>query len=173
MRAETTNTTAPAATPSGSDLAAQLAGKYMTFKLDNEVYGLEILKVREIIGLMDVTRVPRSASFIRGVINLRGKVIPVADLRLKFGMEACQTTEQTVIIVVQCAVGGRNLTMGIMVDQVLEVLSIEASQIEPAPQLGDDSVEARFILGVGKAGERVIFLLDIGEVLGGEAAALA
>src|SRR3990172_10945371 len=137
MRTETTNTAAPAEGPSGTDLAAQLAGKYMTFKLANEIYGLEILKVREIIGLMDITRVPRSAAFIRGVINLRGKVIPVADLRLKFGMEACQATDQTVIIVVQCTVGRRDLTMGIMVDQVLEVLSIEPAQIEAPPSLPD------------------------------------
>ncbi len=165
----------PAATSSAraSDLGAQLAGKYMTFQLADEVYGLEILKVREIIGLMDITRIPRSADFVRGVINLRGKVIPVADLRLKFAMEACQATDQTVIIVVQCQLDGRNLTMGILVDQVLEVLKIEAGQIEPAPSLGEAAVEAQFILGVGKAGERVVFLLDIGKVLGGEATALA
>ncbi len=168
MSTEATTTTAA---PSGAvDLAQQLAGKYMTFKLANEVYGLEILKVREIIGLMDITRVPRSAQFIRGVINLRGKVIPVADLRLKFGMEACQATEQTVIIVVQCAVAGRNITMGLLVDQVLEVLSIEPGQIEPPPALGETAVESQFVLGVGKAGDRVIFLLDIGKVLGGEGA---
>jgi purine-binding chemotaxis protein CheW len=155
------------------DRSAQLAGKYMTFKLAEEIYGLEILKVREIIGLMDITRVPRSAGFVRGVINLRGKVIPVADLRLKFGMEACQATDQTVIIVVQCSVGGRALTMGILVDQVLEVLSIDASQIEPPPALAETAAEAQFVLGVGKAGERVIFLLDIGKVLGEEAAASA
>ena len=166
MSTEATATPAAGA----ADLAAQLAGKYMTFKLANEVYGLEILKVREIIGLMDITRVPRSAEFIRGVINLRGKVIPVADLRLKFGMEACQATEQTVIIVVQCAVGGRNLTMGLLVDQVLEVLSIEGAQIEPPPSLGEAAVEAQYVLGVGKAGDRVIFLLDIGKVLGGDGA---
>jgi purine-binding chemotaxis protein CheW len=154
-------------------LAAALAGKYMTFQLAKEIYGLEILKVREIIGLMDITRVPRSAPFVRGVINLRGKVIPVADLRLKFGMEPCQATEQTVIIVVQCAVAGRNLTMGILVDQVLEVLSIEAAQIEPAPSLAEAALETGFILGVGKAGDRVIFLLDIGKVLGGDAAPAA
>jgi purine-binding chemotaxis protein CheW len=152
-----------------SELGAQLAGKYMTFQLADEIYGLEILKVREIIGLMDITKVPRSADFIRGVINLRGKVIPVADLRLKFGMDACQATEQTVIIVVQCAVAGRNLTVGILVDQVLEVLSIEGAQIEPPPSLGAAAVEAAFVLGVGKAGDRVIFLLDLGRVLGGEA----
>ena len=159
--------------PRATDLGQQLAGKYMTFQLADEVYGLEILKVREIIGLMDITRVPRSQEFVRGVINLRGKVIPVADLRLKFGMEACQATDQTVIIVVQCQLAGRNLTMGILVDQVLEVLKIEAGQIEPPPSLGEAAVEAQFILGVGKAGERVVFLLDIGRVLGGDAGALA
>lgn len=161
----------PHASPALPDRAAQLAGKYMTFKLAEEVYGLEILKVREIIGLMDITRVPRSAGFVRGVINLRGKVIPVADLRLKFGMEACQATDQTVIIVVQCSVGGRALTMGVLVDQVLEVLSIDAAQIEPPPALAETAAEAQFVLGVGKAGDRVIFLLDIGRVLGEEAAA--
>jgi len=170
MSTETQHASPAAAATPAVDLGAQLAGKYMTFQLANEIYGLEILKVREIIGLMDITKVPRSAAFIRGVINLRGKVIPVADLRLKFGMEACQATEQTVIIVVQCAVSGRNLTMGILVDQVLEVLSIEAGQIEPPPSLGEAAVEAQFILGVGKAGDRVIFLLDIGRVLGGDAA---
>ncbi len=156
-----------------TDLGAQLAGKYMTFQLANEVYGVEILKVREIIGLMDITRVPRSAGFIRGVINLRGKVIPVADLRLKFGMDACKPTDQTVIIVVQCSVAGRNLTMGILVDQVLEVLSIDGAQIEAPPALAESATESQFVLGVGKAGDRVIFLLDIGKVLGDEALASA
>jgi purine-binding chemotaxis protein CheW len=160
---------APPAAAVATDLGAQLAGKYMSFKLAEEVYGLEILKVREIIGLMDITRVPRSADFIRGVINLRGKVIPVADLRLKFGMEPCQATEQTVIIVVQCSVNGRNLTMGLLVDQVLEVLQIEPGQIEPPPSLGEAAAETQFILGVGKASDKVVFLVDIGKVLGGEA----
>ena len=171
MRNDQSQATTNAA--AATELGAALAGKYMTFKLASEIYGLEILKVREIIGLMDITRVPKSAPFIRGVINLRGKVIPVADLRQKFGMEPCQTTDQTVIIVVQCAVGGRSLTMGILVDQVLEVLSIEGAQIEPPPQLGESAIESKFILGVGKTGERVIFLLDIGEVLGNAAGASA
>ncbi len=152
-------------------LAAQLAGKYMAFQLADEVYGLEILKVREIIGVMDITRVPRAAGFVRGVINLRGKVIPVADLRLRFGMEPCQTTEQTVIIVVQWAIEGRSLTMGILVDRVLEVLSIDPGQIEPPPALGDAVGDTRFVRGVGKANGRVIFLLDIAAVLGDDAAA--
>ena len=147
------------------ETAAALAGKFMTFKLGEEEYGIEILKVREIIGLMDITRVPRVSHCIRGVINLRGKVVPVVDLRVKFGMTPTAATEQTVIIVVQCAVGGRELTMGILVDQVLEVLPLEQSQIEPPPSFGTAEVESSFILGVGKAEKRVIFLLDIGKVL--------
>ncbi|HVP65936.1 MAG TPA: chemotaxis protein CheW [Anaeromyxobacteraceae bacterium] len=147
------------------EAAAALAGKFMTFKLGAEEYGIEILKVREIIGLMEITRVPRVSTWIRGVINLRGKVVPVVDLRVKFGMSATSSTEQTVIIVVQCAIGGRELTMGILVDQVLEVLPLEASQIEPPPSFGTAELDAGFILGVGKAEKRVIFLLDIGKVL--------
>jgi purine-binding chemotaxis protein CheW len=158
-----TTAAAPAA------LGTRLAGKYMTFKLANEEYGLEILKVREIIGLMDITRVPCTQGFIRGVINLRGKVIPVIDLRLKFEMAACEATDQTVIIVVQYPCRGSQLTMGILVDQVLEVLSIASGQIEPPPTF-DSSVNLEFILGVGKADKRVIFLLDIGRVLSADEA---
>ena len=147
------------------DFARQLAGKYMTFKLAEEAYGLAILKVREIIGLMEITRVPRTPEFIRGVINLRGRVIPVMDLRLKFGMPPIEPTDQTVIIVVQYASGGREVTTGVLVDQVLEVLSIDTEQIEPPPSFAGDSLEADFLLGVGKTADRVIFLLDIGRVL--------
>jgi purine-binding chemotaxis protein CheW len=137
----------------------------MTFQLAQEVYGLPILSVREIIGLMDITRLPRAPEFIRGVINLRGKIVPVVDLRLKFGMPATAATEQSVIIVVQCQVGGRPLTMGVLVDLVLEVLTIDGAQIEPPPDLGGAAVDTRFILGVGKAGQHVVFLLDIAHVL--------
>jgi len=154
----------------GTSFGAQLAGKYMTFKLANEEYGLEILKVREIIGLMDITRVPCTEEFMSGVINLRGKVIPVIDLRLKFSMEKCKATDQTVIIVVQYNLHGRNMTMGLLVDQVLEVLSIEGTAIEPPPEFGGTQVRNDFILGVGKADKRVIFLLDIGRVLSVEEA---
>jgi purine-binding chemotaxis protein CheW len=137
----------------------------MTFKLADEEYGLEILKVREIIGLMEITRVPRAPSFVRGVINLRGKVIPVVDLRQKFDMEAVAATDQTVIIVVQVDRPAGPLTMAILVDQVLEVRSIDATQIEPPPPLGGAATDTSFILGVGKAEKRVVFLLDIGKVL--------
>lgn len=141
------------------------AGKYMIFKLGDEEYGLEILKVRELIGLMDITRVPLARDYVRGVINLRGKVIPVVDLRLKFGMAKLETTDQTVIIVVQYASAKRDMTMGILVDEVVEVLDIQREQIEPPPNLGGDSDELDFILGFGKAERRVIFMLDIGRVL--------
>jgi purine-binding chemotaxis protein CheW len=145
-----------------------LAGKYMTFKLAEEEYGLEILMVREIIGLMEITKVPRTRDFVRGVINLRGKVIPVVDLRLKFGMARTEPTDQTVIIVVTFTHGEKTQTMGILVDQVLEVLDVDGANIEPPPALGSDAMDADFILGVGKSEKRVIFLLDIGKVLSAE-----
>lgn len=160
MNAQQTNTGRPVEQGTRS-----LAGKYMTFKLGREDYGLEILKVRELIGLMDITRVPGTNESVRGVINLRGKVIPVIDLRLKFGMGATERTDQTVIVVVQFESRGANLTMGILVDEVLEVLDIPEKQIEPPPALGANAIDTDFILGVGKADKRVIFLLDIDRVL--------
>lgn len=141
-----------------------LAGKYMTFRLAREEYGLEILKVRELIGLMEITRVPKAPAHVRGVINLRGKVIPVVDLRLKFGMEPTDSTSQTVIIVVQLSAENGGLTMGILVDEVLEVRAITAEDIEPPPNLQGE-VTSSFVRGVGKADKRVIFLLDIDRVL--------
>jgi len=146
-------------------IGQQLAGKYMTFKLASEEYGLAILRVREIIGLMDITRVPRTKDFLRGVINLRGKVIPVVDLRRKFNMPPTESTDQTVIIVVQWVVNNVASTMGILVDEVLEVMNIAADQIEPPPELYSRDGETDFILGIGKAERRVICLLDIQKVL--------
>jgi purine-binding chemotaxis protein CheW len=143
------------------------AGKYLTFKIATEEYGLEILKVQEIIGIMDVTRVPKTPEFVRGVINLRGKVIPVIDLRLKFGLESIEDTDMTCIIVVQIASGDQSMITGIIVDEVYEVLDIEGGQIEDSPSFGA-SVDTAFILGMGKVGEKVISLLDIDKVLTGE-----
>jgi purine-binding chemotaxis protein CheW len=143
--------------------ARQRAGKYLTFSLAGEEYGLEILKVREIIGMMDITAVPRTPPFIKGVINLRGKVIPVVDLRLKFGMPEAQTTDETCIIVVQVG----QVEMGILVDNVSEVLDIQGQDIEDAPTFGTD-VNTDFILGMGKANGKVTILLDIGKVLGSD-----
>ena len=155
--------TSPAAGPPRT--AKALPGKYMTFQLAGQAYGVGILTVREIIGLLEITRVPLAPPAVRGVVNLRGRVIPVVDLRLKFGLGACETTDQSVIIVVQCVVDGRPLTMGVLVDQVLEVLNATAEQIEPPPDLGDGGGVGGFVLGIAKAGTRVVFLLDIAEIL--------
>ena len=142
-------------------------GKYLTFALGAEEYGLEILKVREIIGYMNVTAVPHTPPHVKGVINLRGQVIPVVDLRLKFGMPEAEVTEQTCIIVVEITQSDQAFNTGIVVDNVSEVLDITKDQIEKAPPLGSD-VEANFILGMAKIGEDVKILLDIDMVLGGE-----
>lgn len=142
------------------------AGKYLTFELGGEIYGLEILKVQEIIGIMTVTRVPRTPDFVRGVINLRGKVIPVVDLRIKFGLDSIDDTERTCIIVVQVSQEDNIITMGIIVDEVSEVLDIAANQIEAAPEFGHQ-IETNFILGMGKVEKKVVMLLDVDKVLSG------
>jgi purine-binding chemotaxis protein CheW len=135
-------------------------GKYLTFYLAGEEYGLEILKVQEIIGMMDVTPVPGSPEHVRGVINLRGKVIPVVDLRRRFGMETAETTSETCIIVVQT----NRIQTGIVVDQVSEVSNISSGDVEDAPSFGAE-VQTDYILGIGKAEGRVRLLLDIDRVL--------
>jgi len=151
---------------SSAEMSTQeLAGKYLTFELVGEVYGLEILKVQEIIGMMAVTQVPRTPKFVRGVINLRGKVIPVVDLRIKFGLDSQQDTEKTCIIVVQVSQGELEVTMGILVDEVSEVLDVASEQIEPPPSFGT-AVDTAFIMGMGKIGQRVVMLLDVDKVLG-------
>ncbi len=114
-------------------------GKYLTFALANEEYGFEILKVREIIGYMEITAVPQTPGYVKGVINLRGQVIPVVDLRAKFGMEVTEVTEETCIIVVEISKGSHNFSTGIVVDHVQEVLDIAGEDIEDAPQF-DSSV---------------------------------
>jgi len=136
-----------------------LGGKYLTFHLDNEEYGLEILKVREIINIMDITSVPQTSDFVEGVINLRGKVIPVVDLRSKFELSRIEYNDQTCIIVVDVGT-----MMGIIVDTVQEVYDIPSTNIEPPPQLGG-TVDTSFILGMGKVKEDVKILLDIDKVL--------
>jgi len=140
------------------------AGKYLTFKLADEEYGLEILKVKEIIGLMNITKVPRTPDYIRGVINLRGKVIPVTELRVKFNMESTEDTDETCIIVVDVAREDHSILMGILVDSVSEVLDIAAEEIENAPSFGAN-VNTDFILGMGKTRDKVIILLNIDLVL--------
>ena len=146
------------------EVGARLAGKYLTFRLADEEYGLEILKVQEIIQLQTVTRVPRTPGYVRGVINLRGKVIPVVDLRLKFGLEGAEDTDRTCIIVVQIRQGDSVVIMGIIIDEVREVLDIASENIEDAPDFGSQ-IDTEFILGMGKIGQSVKILLDIDRVL--------
>ena len=143
---------------------AEKAGKFLSFKLAAEEYGLEILKVMEIIGMMNVTIVPKTPDYVRGVINLRGKVIPVVDLRLRFGLEGLEDTERTCIIVVQLTGATLARTMGIIVDEVCEVLDINEEQIEATPVFGT-TVNSDFILGMGKVEQKVVVMLDIDRVL--------
>jgi purine-binding chemotaxis protein CheW len=135
-------------------------GKYLTFHLAEEEFGIGILKIREIIGMMSFTPIPRTPEFVKGVINLRGKVIPVIDLRLKFGMERINATDETCIIVVDLGV----LLIGVFVDRVSEVLDIPDSDIEATPSFGTQ-VNTEFILGMGKTRGKVVMLLDIAKVL--------
>ncbi len=149
------------------DTASSKEGKYLTFALGHEEFGLEILKVREIIGYMEITAVPQTPSYVKGVINLRGQVIPVVDLRLKFGMEPAEVTEETCIIVVEITQDDRQFQTGIVVDRVKEVLDVAGENIEDSPQFGAN-VDTNFILGMGKVNNAVKILLDIDKVLGGE-----
>jgi purine-binding chemotaxis protein CheW len=155
-------TTLEATMDSTGASTTSLGGKYLTFNLSAEEYGLEILKVREIIGIMDITAMPQVPPEVKGVINLRGKVIPVVDLRLKFGMPPTDYTDQTCIVVVD--VGSQ---VGVIVDTVQEVLDIDDGQIDPAPPLGA-AVNTQFIMGMGKVKDDVKILLDINKVLGSD-----
>ena len=148
---------------SKKEVIKNVEGKYLTFFLSNEEYGLEILKVREIISVMEITSVPQTPDFIKGVINLRGKVIPVVDLRLKFGMPETEYTKETCTIVVDV----QGLQMGIVVDTVSEVLDIAESDIEPPPAFGS-TIKTDFILGMGKVKEEIKILLSIDKILSAE-----
>ena len=130
--------------------------KFLTFFLAGEEYGIEILKVHEIIGLLPITRVPKTPEFVRGVINLRGKVIPIVDARVKFGMPAVEATNETCIIVVQI----RGLDVGVVVDRVSEVIDIPEGEIAPTPSFGSE-FNTGLILGIGKTQDRVKILLNI------------
>jgi len=143
-------------------------GKYLTFALATEEYGLPVLKVREIIKLMPITAVPQVPHHVRGVINLRGKVIPVIDLRLKFGLPSQDDTEQTCIIVVQVTTAHEKVMMGLLVDGVSEVLNIATSDIEDPPAFGE-RICTDYMRGVAKIKGTVKILLDIDRVLTGDA----
>ena len=144
------------------------AGKYLTFVLGQESYGVSVLKVREIIRLMDITAVPQMPNYVRGVINLRGKVVPVVDLRLKFGLPNAASTERTCIVVVQVKTASNaGALMGFIVDAVEEVLNIASDDVEPTPDFGT-ALETDYILGMAKVKGKVKTLLDIDHVLTAE-----
>jgi purine-binding chemotaxis protein CheW len=143
---------------------ADREGKYLTFALAHEEYGIGILKVKEIIGMMSITTIPQTPEFVKGVINLRGKVIPVVDLRLKFGMEEIEYAERTCIIVVEIAGASGAVLMGIVVDSVSEVLNIRGDDIEDAPTFGA-CLNTKYISGMAKIEGSVKILLDIDRVL--------
>jgi len=161
--------TLPETTTAGSNLA----GKYLTFTLHHESYGIDVLKVREIIRLTSITAVPQMPAHVRGVINLRGKIIPVMDLRLRFGFEEAAGTEQTCIVVVLVKLpGGKSAQMGLVVDGVEEVVNIAVGEIEETPDFGA-TVSTECILGMAKIKGAVKTLLDIDRVLSGDAQKLA
>jgi purine-binding chemotaxis protein CheW len=143
------------------------AGKYLTFGLAQEEYGIGILQIREIIGMMPITALPQTPEFIKGVINLRGKVIPVTDLRLKFGLETTDYTDRTCIIVVEINNNSRSMTMGLVVDAVSEVANIKGEDIEKTPSFGT-ALQTDYIQGMAKMAGGVKILLDIDRVLSGE-----
>ena len=151
----------------GSGRASHLEGKYLTFTLEGEEYGVGILKIREIINMMPVTALPQTPDYVKGVINLRGKVIPVVDLRLKSGLEEAEYTERTCIIVVEISNEWGDAVTGIIVDGVSEVLNIKAQDIEGPPSFGT-GMDVDFILGMAKKEGGVKILLDIDRLLSAE-----
>lgn len=142
-------------------------GKYLTFTLGHEEYGIPIQKVKEIIGMMEITSIPKTPRFIKGVINLRGKIIPIMDLRLKFEMEEKIYTERTCVIVVDIQLEGVRRQMGIAVDAVSEVVNIQPAEIEPPPEYGTH-LNTGFLTGMGKVRGKVILLLEIERILNQE-----
>ena len=147
--------------------ATDKEGKYLTFSLDNEEYGIGILKIKEIIGMMPITPVPRTPEHVKGVVNLRGKVIPVVDLRLRFGMDAIEYNERTCTIVVEIEGQSGTIMIGTVVDSVSEVLNIKGEDIEDTPTFGT-SLDTDYILGMAKVEGGVKILLDIDKVLNTE-----
>jgi purine-binding chemotaxis protein CheW len=141
--------------------------QYLTFKLDDEVFSLDIGKVREVLDMTAITRVPRTPEFMRGVINLRGSVVPVVDLRLAFGMSATEKTVNTCIVVVEVCLEGETAIMGALADSVEEVIDLEPEQIQPAPRIGTQ-IRTDFIKGMGKRDAQFIMILDIDRVFSAE-----
>lgn len=152
-----------ATTPQAGTGTSSHAGKYLTVAIDNEIYGIAVLKVREIIRMQKVTPVPQVPEYVKGVINLRGRVIPIVDLRLRFGMKA-EMTERTCIVVVQVTSSDRCMLMGVIVDSVEEVANLTREQIEETPDFGI-RIDTGHLLGMAKTNGRVLMLLEIDRVI--------
>lgn len=145
--------------------------QYLTFKLTEEVFAVDISKVREVLDFTTVTKVPRTPDFMRGVINLRGSVVPVVDMRLKFGMSQTEKTVNTCIIIVEISLDNETTILGALADSVQEVMDLEPDQIEPAPRIGA-RLRTEFIKGMGKKEDHFIMILDIDKIFSSEELAL-
>jgi purine-binding chemotaxis protein CheW len=150
-----------------SDTSTSQSSTYLTFYLEQDLFGLNIDKVREVLEYTKITKVPRTADYMRGVINVRGHAVPVVDLRLKFGLDQGEQTVDTCIIIVELELEGESSTMGVLVDGVQEVLDIPAEQIEKPPRLGN-KIDTQFIQGIGKLEDRFVIILDIQSVFSAE-----
>jgi len=154
-----------------NDNATTETAQYLTFGLGEEEFALELSKVREIMDYTTITRVPRMPEFLRGVINLRGNVVPVIDLRLKLGMSATEKTVDTCIVIMEIMVDGEAVDMGALADSVQEVIELDPAEIEPPPRLGT-KLNTEFIQGMGKRGDKFLIILNIDKVLAGDELAL-
>jgi len=146
--------------------------QYLTFKLEEEVFALDISKVREVLDFTDVTKVPETPDFMLGVINLRGSVVPVVDMRLKFGMDRTEKTVNTCIIIVEIEIDGETNILGALADSVQEVMDLDPDQIEPPPRIGT-RLKTKFIKGMGKRDNQFIIMLDIDKVFSSDDLAAA
>ncbi len=146
-----------------NDKLSKKLNQYLTFTLDKELYAMDISRVREVLEYIEITRVPRTPEFLRGVINVRGRAVPVVDMRLKFGLSKTTQTVNTCIIIVEVDVDGESTILGALADSVQEVIDLEADQIEPAPRLGT-RIKTEFIEGMGKGGDQFIIILNIDKI---------
>jgi purine-binding chemotaxis protein CheW len=151
----------------GDNQGVNASVQYLTFKLEDEVYAVDVAKVREILDFPPITKVPRTPDFMRGVINLRGSVVPVVDMRLKFGMAKTERSVNTCIVVVEVLLENESTVIGALADSVQEVIELEPSQIEPPPKIGS-RLKVEFLKGMGKIGERFLMILDIDKVFSAE-----
>lgn len=145
--------------------------QYLTFKLGGEIFGVDVSQVQEILEMTPITRIPQTPPFMKGVINVRGKVVPIVDLRLKFGMEEVESTVDTCIVVVEVAMEGETVVLGAVADSVDEVIDQQPDQIEPPPRIGTN-LNTEFIKGMGKRDDHFIIILDINKIFSAEEIAI-